>query len=254
MFSWLKDNTSQPAAAVKASVGDAAVYAVGDVHGRHDLLNVLLKKIADHAGAGPQRPWQLVFLGDYIDRGFESRQVIDACLKNMPPLFQVVFLRGNHEESMMKFLEGDDDVGANWLHFGGRETLYSYGVELRLQPQTPHEWHELRLQFAEKVPADHIKFLQQTQLMHCVADYAFVHAGIKPGVPLSAQQPRDLMWIRGEFLRATQPHEKIIVHGHTIAREPEILPNRIGIDTGAFATGRLTCLYLHQDVLEIIST
>jgi serine/threonine protein phosphatase 1 len=249
MFSFLSKSKSQSA----PSVGVQKIYAVGDIHGRADLLAFLLKQI-DEDAAGSMMPRQLIFVGDYIDRGMESRAVIDCLLTAMPAEFTAVFLKGNHEDAMLRFLEGDLEVGMDWLGFGGRETLFSYGIQVGFAGGSLEGMEEIRKKLAAALPPAHMKFFRQLQLMHEVGDYCFVHAGVRPGVPLERQAANDLMWIRNEFLFATGTFGKTIVHGHTISAEPEIKPNRIGIDTGAFATSRLTCLALEGEQRRFLYT
>lgn len=230
------------------------MYAVGDIHGRLDLLQkmlgLIITDVKNHQAKNPQ----LIFLGDYVDRGLESKQVIDLLLGGLPTGFTPIFLKGNHEDALLKFLGGDLETGLQWLTFGGRETLFSYQTPVALIPENLQAMEQVRSTFAAKLPPAHKYFLEQLVLRHEVGDYCFVHAGIKPGVPLASQSPQDLMWIRDEFLRSKANHGKIIVHGHTISDEPEVLPNRIGIDTGAFATTRLTCLVLHGETRRFLVT
>jgi serine/threonine protein phosphatase 1 len=186
----------------------------------------------------------LLYVGDYVDRGLESRQVIDRLLTRPPEGFEVVHLRGNHEEAFLGFLEGKP-IAFDWFKYGGLETLYSYEVAIPRKPSTDREFDEVRRQAVAAVPPAHVEFLRTCGLWHVEGDYAFVHAGIRPGVPLESQHPADLLWIRDAFLASRADHGgKIIVHGHTICERPEIRPNRINIDTGAYASGRLTCLVL----------
>lgn len=208
-------------------------YAIGDVHGRADLLADLLAAIRVDA-ATADRPL-LVFLGDYVDRGPDSRGVIDLVLAGLPG-FDVVRLKGNHEDMMAAFLFGGDRRLADaWLYNGADATLQSYGLRYGRPPA----------EVLAAIPADHQEFLQSGMVLSWrEGRYLFVHAGIRPGVPLDDQRPMDLMWIRSEFLNNSDYHGAIIVHGHTITERPALRPNRIGIDTGAFATGRLTCVVL----------
>lgn len=217
------------------------VYAVGDVHGRADLLNRLRELIAEDCRSRPAGAATTVFLGDYVDRGADSRGVLDILTSGTFPT-QTIFLTGNHEAMMLAFLRAAE-LGSGWLPNGGVETLQSYGVEVgELRTALGLETASQRLR--EALPASHRHFLQTLQLTHQVGGYFFCHAGVRPGVPLDRQAEEDLLWIRKEFLFSTQPFGKIVVHGHTPVREPDVRPNRINVDTGAFASGRLSCVVL----------
>jgi serine/threonine protein phosphatase 1 len=235
----------KPAAAVSRVADGRAIYAIGDIHGRLDLLTDLLAQVAADAKRHPaDQHRELVFLGDYIDRGTQSRGVIDALLDLAWPEFTLTFLMGNHEEAMLEFLDGQAD-GVGWLTYGGLETLISYGIALRKLPTDADSATELRDALRAAVPARHIDFLRSCVLSHVEDGYVFVHAGIRPGRSLEQQDRRDLLWIREEFLRAPGALPgKVVVHGHTICDTPQDLGHRIDIDTGAFVSGRLTCLVL----------
>ena len=233
-------------AAATSRVADGlAIYAIGDIHGRLDLLTDLLAQVTADAGRHPgDQQRQLVFLGDYIDRGPESRGVVDALLDLSWPGFTRTFLMGNHEEAMLESLDEQTD-GVGWLTYGGLETLISYGVAIRRLPTDADSAAELRNALRAAVPPRHIDFLRRCVLSHVEGDYVFVHAGVRPGRPLEQQERRDLLWIREEFLRAPGALPgKVVVHGHTICDSPQDLGHRIDIDTGAFVSGRLTCLVL----------
>ena len=236
--------------AVHASVPPGhAVYAVGDIHGRADLLDKLLDRIVAEATrhADDKHRW-LILLGDYIDRGPSSRAVVERLLNDPLPGFDTVRLLGNHEEALLDFLDGRSD-GQDWLSFGGLETLMAYGVPLRGDLDTEGRETELR------VPQAHRVFYRSCQLHHTVGDYLFVHAGVRPGISLEAQRRTDLLWIRDDFLRARSALPgKVVVHGHTICDLPQDLGHRINVDTGAFASGRLTCLVLRGTRRQFLST
>lgn len=218
---------------------DSRLYCIGDIHGRFDLLLDVHRKIADDA-AGFAGLKTLVYLGDYVDRGLESKQVVDCLLDNRFADFENVFLLGNHEQILLDFLFGGNPaVGYEWLRFGGLSTLLSYGVEVRGIP-TQKELALLHEKFREKLPPAHLRFFERLQLNYEAGGYFFVHAGIKPGIKLSRQLPEDMLWIREEFLSSGKFHGKIIVHGHSVTDEPVVRPNRIGLDTGAYASGKLT--------------
>ena len=228
------------------------LYAIGDIHGHLDLLARLMARISDDARheTGAKT---LVFLGDYIDRGVHSREVIDFLIHGLPSGFRAVFLRGNHEEIMQRFLAGDLSVGGSWLSYGGAATLASYGVN-PYRPHAAREMASLCTALADKVPDSHQALLAAMPLSYRRGDYYFVHAGVRPGVPLEAQIADDLLWIRDPFLSSTDDHGAVVVHGHSIVPEPDIKPNRIGIDTGAYATGHLTCLKLKDDARSFLMT
>jgi serine/threonine protein phosphatase 1 len=230
------------------------VYAVGDVHGRADLLAAILRQIeGDARSSEPFDQLTLVFLGDYVDRGPDSRAVVERLLGGLAEGFDTHFLKGNHEAILLDFL---DDAWrlAHWLVNGGEPTMRSYGVDterLRRSAAHPDTW---RMAFAEALPETHLRFFESLKLSVSFGDYLFVHAGVRPGVPLAAQQEADLIWIRGPFLNYVEPFGKIVVHGHTPGNEPVTRSNRIGIDTGACFTNRLTALKLKDGSREFLQT
>jgi serine/threonine protein phosphatase 1 len=230
-----------------ATTGDRLVYAVGDIHGRYDLLERLLEKIdadaADAVEAAP--PPVVVFVGDYIDRGSDSRAVIDRAIRlKTDGRYEVRALKGNHEAALLEFLR-DAKFGSTWAEYGGFQTLASYGVSPPTLRSSMGDWEAVRRAFAQALPASHLAFLSNLELTARYGAYLFVHAGLRPGVPLSDQQERDLLWIRDDFLQSLGPHEAVIVHGHTPEPAPFMGSQRIGIDTGAYATGVLTAVRLH---------
>ncbi len=219
------------------------IYAVGDIHGRADLLRRLLDRIAVDARTAPASRELLIYLGDYVDRGLESREVIELLLRGPPPGFDVIYLKGNHEEALLRFLE-DARFGSEWRHFGGMETLSSYGVT-DLAPRLDGEgFHVARDQFEALLPQSHRDFLGSLELTACFGDYFFVHAGVRPGVALEDQREEDLLGIREDFTGWTASFGKVVVHGHTLGEEPECHANRINVDTGAYMTNNLTCVVL----------
>lgn len=227
------------------------LYAIGDIHGRLDLLERLLEKVRVDAASAEYR---LIFLGDYIDRGVYSKQVLDKLLElTQSETLESVFLMGNHEQVMRDIIAHDDgDLVHEWLRFGGRETLMSYGLPM-LKLNRPDSAYILAF-MAERVPPSHVDFLNNLALFVEFGDYFFCHAGVRPGVPLDRQKETDLLWIRHDFLFHTGWHGKMVVHGHTINTTAEILPNRINLDTGAYATGCLTALGLEADRQWLIQT
>lgn len=225
------------------------IYAVGDIHGRLDLLDPLLARIdADLAGHPLDQSIQ-VFLGDYIDRGQASAQVVERLIRRSEA-YPTICLKGNHEACMLEFLENPESL-IGWGRNGGLTTLMSYGVEPVLNPDFDTRLR-LAAELAEALPATHREFLSSLPLTFSCGDFLFVHAGVRPGIPLARQREEDLLWIREAFLCHEAPFEKVIVHGHTPVMEPEIRGNRIGIDTGAYATGRLTCLRLEGEDMRLI--
>jgi serine/threonine protein phosphatase 1 len=220
------------------STGGRLVYAVGDTHGCLPALRALLIEIAADAGrsASQERPL-IVFLGDYVDRGPDSRGVIDAILAlEAERRFEVVCLKGNHEDAMIRFLS-DASYADAWIENWGEATLRSYGVD-------PWGGEAAQARFLEVFPAAHRDFLGRLQLSLTVGDYLFVHAGVRPGVPLAEQAERDLIWIRWEFLESTDDLGKVVVHGHTPSEEPALRHNRIGVDTGVYFSGVVTAVRL----------
>jgi serine/threonine protein phosphatase 1 len=217
------------------------IYAVGDVHGRADLLSDLFMRIDDDLKARPIADSVQVFLGDYIDRGPNSRQVIDLLIARRRQ-HNVLFLKGNHEECALQFLR-DPTTFSGWRNMGGLSTLVSYGVVPTLRDD-PQLQHEASTAFRQALPDSHRRFIQGLALSFSCGDFFFVHAGARPGIPLRRQSQQDLLWIRDDFLMCEEDFGMVVVHGHTPLYEPDIRWNRINIDTGAYGTGRLTCLVL----------
>lgn len=233
------------------------LYAVGDIHGELALLDRLLSIIAEDMAGRSGRRAVLVFLGDYIDRGPDSRGVLDR-LANGPlptPLSgaETRFLAGNHEAAMLDFLT-DPVNNAHWLDFGGAEALSSYGVRASVGVRERARLRDLRDRLIDRLPDAHLRFLGSLENWASYGDYAFVHAGIKPGRALSRQRRDDLLWLREPFLSSPLRHEKVIVHGHTIVETAEIHPNRIAVDTGAYATGVLTAVALDGTARSFLQT
>jgi serine/threonine protein phosphatase 1 len=225
------------------------IYAVGDVHGRADLLDQVLSRIDGDLASDPNcRPIQ-VFLGDYIDRGPSSRDVLDRLIKRSRT-HEIVFLKGNHESYVFEFLE-NPAILDNWRLFGGLETLISYGLKPSINADTL-EQAELAKTLAALLPDRHRRFLSNLSPSFTCGDFFFVHAGVKPGIALEHQREEDLLWIRDDFLFCEEDFGKMIVHGHTPVRDPDIRHNRINIDTGAYATGRLTCLIIETDEVFVL--
>ena len=220
------------------------IYAIGDIHGRSDCLDRLIAAIDADCAARVPAQVGLVFLGDLVDRGPDSRGVVERAIA-LAQTRDCRFVMGNHEEIMVSAWEGDLSMVRMFHRIGGRETLLSYGVSERAYDQA--EIAELGAMIAQHVPLAHIAFMRR-MIDHCqIGDYAFVHAGLRPGVALAEQKPSDLRWIRRDFLDDRRDHGVMVVHGHSIVPEVEHLPNRIGIDTGAYASDRLTALCLEAE-------
>jgi len=249
-----KPSELEPEVELSASTDGRLIYAIGDIHGRLDLLEALLRKVAKDAGAARvrQRP-VLVFLGDYVDRGPSSKGVIDCIMRlSAVKSLEVRSLKGNHEQAMLDFLD-DPEFGPTWVQYGGGPTLTSYGVTAP-QGRQPEAWIAARDALAQAVPAHHLRFLTQLELSAQYGDYFFVHAGLRPGVPIEAQTEQDMLWIRDEFLDERRPFDKVVVHGHSPEAEPVMNAVRIGLDTGAYATGVLTAARLFDRERGLIQT
>ena len=227
------------------------IYAIGDIHGRLDLLSELLARISSDIALRPTARPLYVFLGDYIDRGSASRETIDRLIEH-GKTHESIFLKGNHELIAIKCLS-DRGLFDQWLRLGGLETLVSYGVPAETLANGK-QIAELQSAFHGALPQAHFRFFRDLKNSFECGDFFFAHAGVKPNVELSRQKENDLLWIRGEFLTSKDDFGKIVVHGHTPAREIEVGPNRVNIDTGAFATGRLSCLVLEGEELSVIDT
>ena len=235
------------------------VYAVGDIHGRADLLDALLEKIAGDARDGGDFRRVLIFLGDYVDRGGGAFRVIGR-LSTLTETdgfeifreFDIHFLKGNHEDFLIDFLDAGDHADS-WLFNGGRETLISYGIDTDAV-FAGGDLERLRCDFRAAMPDRHLEFFRTLDYCRVEGDYFFVHAGIRPDVALDVQDPFDMMWIRHEFLSCRTDFGKIIVHGHSPNSLPAIEANRIGIDTGAYYSGRLTALVLQENRRRFLHT
>lgn len=227
---------------VEARVPDGArIYAIGDVHGRLDLLEHSLARIKSHEEARPIGQTMTVMLGDTVDRGLDSRGVV-ARLIEESRVRPMLFIAGNHEAYMLKTFS-EPSSAPQWLAAGGRETLYSYGVSVPAKIDR-YNAHTIIADARSKVPQKHLDFLATFTPYAVIGDYAFVHAGIRPGITLVDQTFSDLTTIRDPFLAYRLPHDHIVVHGHTPVSTPDFRTNRINIDTGAYLTGNLTCLVL----------
>jgi calcineurin-like phosphoesterase family protein len=227
-------------------------YVVGDIHGRLDLLEDLLAKIHAELQHRPARNTLLAFVGDLIDRGPASAQVLERLRTYQRPGIRTEFVLGNHEEVLLRILAGDARLITKWRWFGGSECLESYGVAPQSLVNLPDD--QALAIIREAIPREHVTFLESFVDSCRFGDYLFVHAGIRPGIDLDQQSQSDLRWIRQPFLLDDRDHGFVVVHGHTIAASPELLPNRIGIDTGAYRTGVLTALAIEGTSRWFIDT
>lgn len=228
------------------------VYAIGDIHGRADLLEQLLGQIEQDESDRPQARTQIIFLGDLVDRGADSKRVLDLVIDLGSRGRTVRLLRGNHDDVFLRAIQGDSRATRHLHKMGGRATLLSYGI-------TEEEYDlvgygELTRHLQELVPPHHLDLLQAMENVAVVGDYVFVHAGIRPGIPLEEQVPEDLCWIRGDFLDHRGDLGGVVVHGHSISDDVQIRPNRIGIDTGAYASDKLTAIGLEGPDRWFLST
>ena len=222
------------------------VYAIGDVHGCLDRLVTLHEMIAQDLAERPAEHTTLIHLGDYIDRGSDSAQVIDWLINGPPvPADAFVNLMGNHEQMMLAAVAGlDNEAPSHWLSNGGMDSLLSWGISRTVPPA---EW-------ARSIPRQHLLFVRDLAINHRIGPYFFVHAGIQPGVPLDRQSRHDMLWIREPFLSSRVDHGAVIVHGHTPKRQPVVQPNRIAIDTGAVIGGALTCVVLEAGTMGFLQS
>ena len=237
-------------------VGDARpetglrIYAIGDVHGCHDELCQLLEYIEEDQKVFSSPRSRIIFLGDYVDRGPQNAAVIETLIKLQNSDIDVEFLLGNHDERILTFLKKPELVWDNVMKWGGAKTLETYGVVAM-----PGEDQEsLRKRFREALPAQHHRFLKKLKSHTQSGDYFFCHAGVRPGVPLEKQSAHDLTWIRHDFLLHEKPFEKVIVHGHTPATEPEVMHNRINVDTRCYDSGVLTAVVLEENRFRFLQT
>jgi serine/threonine protein phosphatase 1 len=229
------------------------VYAIGDIHGRHDLLQQLVGEIRSDNAARAAALTKIVILGDFIDRGPQSAEIVQRLMRYTKASANCVVLLGNHEQTMLAALDGHPQALRAWLRLGGAETLRSWGVgDAAIETADPSE---ILREAQRKIPRETIRWMANRLLTHRTGNVLFVHAGIRPGVALEEQRPNDLLWIRDEFLDCEADHTVLVVHGHSI-RElgPEIKSNRIGIDTGAYRTGRLTALAMEDNRYWTLST
>lgn len=240
----------EPTGYIPAIPKGQRVYAIGDIHGRLDLFDQLVQAIESDEHERGSAQTTIILLGDLVDRGPDSAGVI-AASRNLQKRRKVRVIAGNHEEMLLQSLD-DADTLRHFLHFGGRETALSYHVDRAVLDSLTVEQAQEAMR--EAIPAADVEFIQGMEDWIEIGDYLFVHAGIRPGVPLGEQTVRDLRWIREPFLSHRQEHGWCVVHGHTITAAPEIRGNRIGIDTGAYMSGRLTALGLEGTGRWLIET
>ena len=240
--------SAAPSRSVNASApADTRIYAVGDIHGRADLLSEITARIDDDIRRRPIAHTVEVYLGDYIDRGPHSRTVIDLLAVRLVAN-RAVCLRGNHEAVMEGFLQ-DPAILQHWEPLGGMQTLASYGIEVHDETETALD---LQRRFLAAFPRAHELFMQCLRNQFSCGDFLFAHAGIRPSIPIEQQDVNDLIWIRDEFLESTLNHERFIVHGHTPVPHPDIRHNRINIDTAAWRTGTLTCIAIEGSTIMFL--
>ncbi|WP_020084638.1 metallophosphoesterase family protein [Hyphomicrobium zavarzinii] len=228
------------------------VYAIGDIHGCAHLLDRLHDQIEMDLQSRPPADVRLIYLGDYIDRGPDSAGVLERLSLPSPEGIGRVLLKGNHEDMLGSFL-ADPNVGSSWRQLGGLETLLSYRIDVN-EVLGRVGFGGLADELRKRMPPSHVRMLSELQTSVSFGDYFFCHAGVRPGVSLERQDPRDLMWIRHEFLGSTQDFGKTVVHGHSPVERPDVRPNRIDIDTGAYATGHLTALVLEGAERRFLTT
>jgi serine/threonine protein phosphatase 1 len=248
---FFRRRTPAPAPTTSQLAEGERVYAIGDIHGRLDLLNQLLIKIEDDNAARPSANKRLVFLGDLIDRGPDSRGVVERLMALSTEAYSL-FIKGNHEELLLKLCAGDKRVSAPFHRVGGRDTLHSYGVPF--SEYDACEFDDLPVLAARVVPTAHLDFMERFIPYWQSGDYFFVHAGIQPGIPIEDQDPLDMRWIRHQFTGSDVDHGVIVIHGHTVTPEVDLQLNRIGIDTGAYASGKLTAIGLEGNERWFLST
>ena len=232
---------------------DLRLYAIGDIHGCPDLLAELLAMIAEDRARHDAARCKIVFLGDYIDRGEDSRAVLDLLSADPLDGFETIYLVGNHEDYLWRFLD-DTSIGPTWLKYGGVPTFASYGIAVSPGESDAATLHRLQQELRRAVPARHLAFLRALQTYHLEGNYLFVHAGIRPDIPLAAQTRKDFTFSREGFVDTEHDHGHMVVHGHTIEATPQFRGNRIGIDTGAYLSGVLTCLVLQGAAQAVLQT
>ena len=226
------------------------IYAIGDIHGRFDCLSKMHDLIMREIERDQPADWRIIHLGDYVDRGPRSAEVLDFLAKRRSEDSRVIALAGNHDQGFLDFLADPEDSEL-FIHYGGFDTAASYGVVL--ETHSPGKLAASHRRLLAAIPVSHLAFLRDLKRSCSFGDFFFCHAGVRPGIALDAQSEHDLIWIRGEFLRHDGLFEKVIVHGHTPSNHPELLANRINVDTKAFDTGRLTALVVDRSEKRLLS-
>lgn len=227
------------------------IYAIGDVHGRFDCLSALHEMIMKEIARDRPADWRIIHLGDYVDRGPQSREVLEflsnACARDP----RIIATLGNHDEGFLDFLRSPTEAQL-FIDYGGFETCASYGVVLRSMKR--EELIASHREMVDAVPRSHILFLRDRPRSVSFGDFYFCHAGIRPEIALDSQDAHDLIWIRRDFLDHRRLYAKVIVHGHTPCEQPDVLSNRLNVDTKAFETGRLTALVIDGNLKRFIET
>ena len=243
---------NRPARSASRTPPDWVIWAVGDIHGRSDLVDRLIQAIRADLYAAEAKRKVVVFLGDYVDRGLDSRGVLNQLINiAADPGLEVRFLRGNHEDRMEAFLH-DPQVGPSWCDYGGRDTLVSYGVSPPPMRGDASAWAEASRALGEALPDSHRELLVGLENSVSIGDYFFAHAGARPGVALPVQSPEDLLWIRQPFLDHVGLFEQVVVHGHTPTEAVHSDVRRIGVDTGAYATNVLSAVRLSGETRVLL--
>lgn len=230
---------------------DRLTYAIGDIHGYDDLFERMIERIRVDAEVAGEQP-RLVLLGDYVDRGPASRQVLERVGRLLAANWcDTVALMGNHEAALLRFLD-EPDFGEVWREWGGAATCASYDVVMPYMANSADVWADTRDAFARAVPQEQLEMLSRLPASFAAGDYLFVHAGVDPDLPLAGQGAETFMYIRGRFLRAEKACDHVVVHGHTPSREPDNLPWRVGIDTGIYFSGVLTAVRLKGETRTML--
>lgn len=248
---WLKRNNitvSDP-----RTPPDTIIYAIGDIHGSLEPLMRLHEKIEIDSDKYNEKHKILVYLGDYIDRGVNSSEVIDLLINNPLRDFKKIYLKGNHEHALLSFLENSEN-SREWFTWGGDSTVMSYGASFYDEMNNRFSYADIRNNLARLIPQTHYEFYRNLKISHIEGDYMFVHAGLKPKVLIENQSDLDMITIRDEFVSCNKKFSKKIVFGHTIFKEPYIDDVKIGIDTGAYLSGKLSCVVLEDDNVRFISS
>lgn len=247
----MNDKSQKKAGGLPAAAKGDAIYAIGDIHGRYDLLKQMMGTIERHAAAYRRdQPYHLIVLGDMIDRGPDSARVIRS-LRALSGQKKATVLLGNHEDAMLRTIDREPGMLTRWMRFGGDATLQSFGIA---PPRDEDDYPRVMQQMREDIPENYVAWLRRRPISVRSGDYLFCHAGIRPGVEIARQKADDMLWIRDEFLESDAVHGVVVVHGHSISPDVELRHNRIGIDTGAYRTGVLTAAFVSDTVCHILST